>query len=53
MVNIGSLAFAFGCKISSLPSSYFGLPIGAPYKNKVMWNPVIERFERRLVGWKK
>lgn len=51
--NIDNLASAFGCKISTLPSSYLGLPIGGPFKSKAMWNPVIERFDRRLAGWKK
>lgn len=36
-----------------LRSAYLGLPLGAPFKSKAMWNPVVERFERRLAGWKK
>lgn len=51
--NVDRLASAFGCKISALPSSYLGLPIGAPFKNKAMWTPIIERFDWRLTGWKK
>lgn len=38
VANIDSLASSFGCKIASLPSSYLGLPIGAPFKNKATWN---------------
>lgn len=34
--NVEFLAHHFGCKVASLPSSYLGLPIGAPLKNKVM-----------------
>lgn len=54
--NVDSLASFFGCKVAQLPSSYLGLPLGAPFKDKSMWNPVVvlvERFERWLTGWKK
>lgn len=51
--DVNSLASFFGCIVASLPSSYLGLPIGAPSRCATLWNPVIERYERRLVGWKK
>ena len=28
------------------------LPLGASYKNKVVWDLVGERFHKRLIGWK-
>lgn len=48
--NVELLVSFFGCKVSNLPSEYLGLPIGALFKSKPKWNPVIERFERRLAG---
>ena len=50
--NVHLLAQFFGCGIDSLPSSYLGLPPGASYKYKAKWDPVVEKFQRKLVGWK-
>jgi hypothetical protein len=33
--------------------TYLGLPLGASYKSTSIWNGVIEKMERRLVGWKR
>nr|XP_009587165.1 uncharacterized protein LOC104084912 [Nicotiana tomentosiformis] len=41
------------CKVGSLPTTYLGLPLGASYKDTTVWNPVIERVEKRLAGWQK
>lgn len=49
--NIDALTTFFGCRTACLPSSYLGLPLGAKYKSKALWNPVLDRFERRLMGW--
>lgn len=51
--NLENLTSFFGCKAASLPTSYLGLPQGAPFKNVAVWNPVMERYERRLAGWKR
>jgi hypothetical protein len=37
----------------SLPMSYLGLPLGASFKASSVWNPILEKVERRLAGWKK
>lgn len=50
--NIDSLAWILGCKIGFLPSSYLGLPLGAKFKSKAMWDPGIERITLRLDLWK-
>jgi len=50
--NILLLAGLLGCKIDSFPSSYLGLPLGAKFKEKAIWDPIISRFEKRLSGWK-
>ena len=51
--NMEALAVELGCKVSSLPSTYLGLPLGAPHKSARMWDPIEERFRRRLTAWKR
>ena len=43
-----------GCKQGSFPLKYLGLPLGAnlKFKDRSIWNPIIEKVERKLVGWK-
>ena len=50
--ELESLAQFFGCGFDSLPSSYLGLLLGASFKSKVVWEPVMERFRKKLAGWK-
>uniref|UniRef100_A0A7N2ML02 Uncharacterized protein n=1 Tax=Quercus lobata TaxID=97700 RepID=A0A7N2ML02_QUELO len=42
-----------GCRQSSLPLRYLGLPLGAKFKELSIWNPILEKMERRLAGWKR
>ena len=46
--NIDDLASKFGCKVGSLPSTYLGLPLGAPFKSMVAWDGVEERFHKKV-----
>jgi hypothetical protein len=32
---------------------YLGLPLGVSFKASLVWNPILEKIERRLAGWKK
>ncbi|XP_059658724.1 uncharacterized protein LOC132305055 [Cornus florida] len=48
-----AVSAVLGCGISSFPISYLGLPLGSPSRRVRGWDPVVERFEKRLVGWKK
>lgn len=50
--NIQGLANNHGCRITSLPMKYLGLPLGVPFKAKSIWDPISERMQRRLVGRK-
>jgi len=34
-----------GCGISFLPLKYLGLPLGASYKAKFIWNSAIKKIE--------
>ncbi len=50
---IEDLAGMLGCKTSCLPMNYLGLPLGAKFKTKSIWNGVLEKMEKRLAGWKR
>ena len=50
--NIDLLLNVLGCKQGTLPMKYLGLPLGAKFKDKTIWNPILEKMERRLTGWK-
>lgn len=41
-----------GCKVSSLPTSYLGLPLGSSFMAKAVSHGVKDRFQR-LEGWKR
>ncbi|RVW90819.1 putative ribonuclease H protein [Vitis vinifera] len=47
-IPMKTLASVLGCKIGSLPTTYLGLPLGAPYKSTRVWDTVEERFRKRL-----
>ena len=32
---------------------YLGMPLGSPYKTTAIWNPILERLEKKLSGWKR
>ena len=51
--NVHVLAEILGCRILSLPMTYLGMPLGASYKSPIVWNPILEKVERKLAGWKK
>ena len=52
MDNIQLLAGVLGCTVVSVPTYYLDLPLGAKYKDKSIWDPVVERFEKKLSGWR-
>ncbi|KAG6665487.1 hypothetical protein CIPAW_02G164600 [Carya illinoinensis] len=51
--NIRSLASLLDCQVSSLPLKYLGLPLGATFKARTIWDGVVEKIEKRLAGWKR
>uniref|UniRef100_A0A2N9G078 Reverse transcriptase domain-containing protein n=1 Tax=Fagus sylvatica TaxID=28930 RepID=A0A2N9G078_FAGSY len=51
--NLEDLADVLGCKLSALPMTYLGLPLGAKFNSKQIWNTIIEKMECRLGGWKR
>ena len=50
--NIDALAAILRCRVGSLPLKYLGMPLGTPYKTASMWNPILERMEKKLSRWK-
>ena len=50
--NLDELGLVLGCKVGVLPTTYLGLPLGAPFNSLVAWDGVEERFHKRLVLWK-
>ncbi|GJW73546.1 putative RNA-directed DNA polymerase, eukaryota, reverse transcriptase zinc-binding domain protein [Tanacetum coccineum] len=45
-------ASSIRCQSSYSPCTYLGLPIGANMSRSLNWNPLIERFLKRLTRWK-
>ena len=51
--NVEELVDEFSYKVGNLPSTYLGMPLGAPFKSVGAWDGVEERFRKRLVMWKR
>ncbi len=51
--GLDELADLLYCCTGCLPLQYLGIPLGASYKFVEVWNPILEKIERRLAGWKK
>jgi hypothetical protein len=50
--NVVKLANILGCGTSSLPLKYLGMPLGASYKTKSIWDGIVKKMERRLPAGK-
>ncbi|KAK1293307.1 hypothetical protein QJS10_CPB17g00805 [Acorus calamus] len=44
-----ALARIVGCEVRDFPAHVLGLPLSRGFED---WDPLIERFQRRLAGWK-
>ena len=51
--NVHALAKILDCRVRALPMTYLGMPLGASHKFPSIWNPILEKIERKLAGWKK
>lgn len=51
--NVEDLSDILGHRVSKLPMTYLGLPLGSIFKEKDVLNAVIEKMERQLAGLKK
>ena len=50
--HVAFLAHVFGCKVGKLPAKYLGLPLCLGLPKKHLWDPVVERIEKKLSSWK-
>ncbi|RVX10936.1 putative mitochondrial protein [Vitis vinifera] len=48
VTNLKDFVRALGCKEGSLPSTYLGLPLGAPFKSSRVWDGMEERFLKKI-----
>ncbi|KAK1308437.1 hypothetical protein QJS10_CPA09g01075 [Acorus calamus] len=46
------MAAWMGCGVEEFPTPHLGLPLVKGCFVKVNWDPLIDRFQRRLSGWK-
>ena len=53
LANVELLAAKLRCGVGSLPTTYLGLPLGAPHRAVGVWDSVEERFKKRLTSWKR
>ena len=51
--DVDRAAVLFGCKVGRFPTSYQGLPFGAPHRSIGVSDVIDERFKRKLAAWKK
>ena len=53
MNNLDALANILHCRVGSLPMKYLGMPLGTSFKAASIWNPILEKMEKKLSGWKR
>ena len=51
--DVHALAEILGCRVGTLPMFYLGMPLGVSHNSHSIWNPILEKIERKLVGWNK
>ena len=51
--NVNALAKILDCRVGALPMTYLGMPLAASHKSPSIWNPILEKIERKLAGWMK
>ena len=51
--NLDALANILYCKVGSLPMKYLGMPLGTSFKTASIWNPILEKMQNKLSGWKR
>nr|GEW96461.1 putative RNA-directed DNA polymerase, eukaryota, reverse transcriptase zinc-binding domain protein [Tanacetum cinerariifolium] len=51
-MKLAEMARWVRCSIGEFPFTYFGFLIGENMRRKNAWNPVVEKFKKRLADWK-
>ncbi|XP_071741928.1 uncharacterized protein [Rutidosis leptorrhynchoides] len=49
---VENMARLYNCKMGKFPFIYLGLPVGGRMNKMESWNPVIDKFSKRLSDWK-
>ncbi|XP_071725541.1 uncharacterized protein [Rutidosis leptorrhynchoides] len=49
MINFSAI---FECKVGTFPMVYLGIPIGFNSNRIAMWDPIVNKFKKKLAGWK-
>ena len=50
--NLDALGTILRCRAGSLPMKYLGMPLGTLYKTASICNSILEKMEKKLLGWK-
>ena len=50
--SVISLANLLGCKAEKLPAIFLGIPIGCNMNRVEKWDPIVEKFRKKLSDWK-
>ena len=50
--NLIALADILSCRVGSLPMKYLEMPLGTSFKTVFIWNPILEKMEKKSLGWK-
>ncbi|KAE8735025.1 Betaine aldehyde dehydrogenase [Hibiscus syriacus] len=45
-------ANTIGCVVGHFPSEYLGLPLGAKRNSIALWDPIVQKFNKKLASWK-
>ena len=53
MNNVVALANILQCRVGRLPMKYLGVSLGTSFKSATIWNPILEKMEKKLFGWKR
>ena len=51
--NLEVLANILHCRVGSLLMKYLRMPLGTLFKIASIWNPILEKMEKKLLGWKR
>ena len=51
--NLDALANILHYKMGSLPMKYLGMSLGTSFKTTSIWNPILEKTQNKLSGWKR
>ncbi|XP_071738779.1 uncharacterized protein [Rutidosis leptorrhynchoides] len=49
--EIEDMANYISCSSGTFPFTYLGLPIGVPSSHPSSWQPIVEKFDKRLSDW--